>query len=422
MTIKDQVHQTLGILAGLYDSIRAPIDEIVDDFRHLPYDRIAVAFVIFAVLFALRRPIRHLMFAVFGKLFGLGQQDFRDHLGQSLRGPVEMLAIVVGTFLAFEVLKAGEDTTAAAFSDHIVQTLLIAAVYWGLMATIDPLTAHLLPRASRLTASGADWARKALKCVVVFFAIVAILQEWGIRIGPLLAGMGIAGAAVALGAQQLFKNLISGVLILLERRFQYGDWVQVEGKVEGTVEVIGFRSTRIRQFNDAVVQVPNSDLADNAVINYTQMRHRRIFWLVGVPYTTSVEQLRAIRDGIEQYIHGSADFVPGTKVSTFVRIDAFAQSSITIMVYCFTQTTDWGDWLKIKEELAYKIMDIVSGAGSSFAFPSTSLYVESLPHRDRPDLFLPPEKGKPRIEPAPDDPAAAPPPHRPAGTGARRPR
>lgn len=111
-----------------------------------------------------------------------------------------------------------------------------------------------------------------------------------------------------------------------------------------------------------------------------------------------MEQLRDIRQKIEDYIHTEEDFVSYKMASTFVRIDSFGASSINIMVYCFTKTTHWGEWLAVKERLAYKLMDIVTGAGASFAFPSTSLYVESLP-ADRPEVFLPPEAGKPQVKP-----------------------
>ncbi|MFG1418388.1 mechanosensitive ion channel family protein [Xanthobacter sp. V0B-10] len=384
---------------GIYTSVSTPLMEAFNDALSFPFDRLIVAVVILAFFFAIRRPIRHIIFLGMGLLFGVDKREFRDSLRRALTGPVELLPVVFGTFLAFEAVKIGEDSPIKLFSERVVETLFIVFVYWTIIALIEPVTEQLRPHASKLTDSVVDWIRKALKCFFAFFALAAILQQWGIKIGPLLAGMGIAGAAVALGSQALFKNLISGVLILLERRFQYGDWVKVQGVIEGTVESIGFRSTRVRQFDDSAVQVPNSDLADNAVINYSQMRRRRIYWIIGVPYSTTVEQLKAIRDGIEQHIHTCDDFVPYTLASTFVRIDSFGASSINIMVYCFTQTTKWGEWLQVKERLAYKIMEIVLGAGSSFAFPSTSLYVESVPG-GRPDLFLPPEDARPRIQPA----------------------
>ena len=165
-----------------------------------------------------------------------------------------------------------------------------------------------------------------------------------------------------------------------------GDWIRVDGVVEGTVETIGFRSTAVRQFDKALVQVPNASLADNAVINFSEMTHRRIYWKLGVIYGTTVDQLRYIRDQIEAYILNGDDFAKPPEVSTFVRIDSFGDSSIDIMVYCFTKTTVWGEWLAAKERLAYRIKEIVQEAGSEFAFPSTSIYLESFPG-DQPEVF-----------------------------------
>ncbi len=213
----------------------------------------------------------------------------------------------------------------------------------------------------------------------------------GNQIGPIIAGAGLFGVAVALGAQDLFKNLIAGVLIIGEKRFRKGDWINVEGVVEGTVELIGFRSTVIRRFDQAPVLVPNAQLSDTAVTNFSEMTYRRIYWHIGVVYDTSVDQLREIRDNIEDYLVNNDDIVPADQVQLFVRIDRFNDSSIDILVYCFTHVTKWGEWLKVKEQLAYKIMDIVHAAGSSFAFPSTSLYVESLPD-GKPEPFSPPVK------------------------------
>lgn len=388
-----QYPETVGHLAAF----RASISQEAIGF---PLDRILLALAIFGLFVLLRRPIRFVILALATRLAGLTLKDFRDDVAEALKGPAGLLPIVFGAFLAFEVVRMEEQGPVAVISQHVVISLLIVAAYWALFGLVDPLTNQLKPYSGGLSQSLLDWIQRALKSFVVFFGSAAVLQQWGVKVGPLLAGMGIAGAAVALGAQALFANLIAGILILVEKRFQYGDWVKVDGVVDGTVEYIGFRSTRVRNFDDTVVQVPNSDFSDKAVTNYSQMRRRRIYWTVGVTYSTTVDQLKEIRDGIEDYILNSGDFVSPERASTFVRIDSFGGSSINIMVYCFTKTTNWGEWLAAKERLAYKMMDIVFGAGSSFAFPSTSLYVESLPE-GKPDLFLPPdEDGKPRIEEA----------------------
>jgi MscS family membrane protein len=375
------------------------LSSAVDDLERFQLDRVITAVLVFLVFLLLRRAIRYVMFLMTRGVFR-SNRTLHEQFENALRRPIGFLPIVAGTFFAFEIVKVDESGLVARITDQIVGTLIIVAAYWILFALIGPLLEQLRPKSSQLTETVVDWIGKALRSLVVFFALAAILQQWGIRVGPLLTSLGIVGAAVALGAQTLFKNLISGVLILLEARFQYGDWIQVPGVVEGTVEVIGFRSTRVRRFDDATVHVPNADLADNAVVNYAQMRKRRIFWVIGVPYSTTPDQLKTIIDGITKYIHENEDFVSFKIASTFVRVDSFGGSSINIMVYCFTKTKNWGEWLIIKEQLAYKAIEVILGAGSSFAFPSTSLYVESLPH-DKPDLFLPPENGAPRIEKAP---------------------
>ena len=224
---------------------------------------------------------------------------------------------------------------------------------------------------------------------LAWFGAATILEIWGIKIGPILAGLELFGVAVALGAQDLFKNLISGILVIAEKRFNPGDWIRVDGEVEGTVETINFRSTLVRRFDKAPVFVPNSKLSDNSVINFSSMTFRRIYWVIGVEYRTTVDQLRIIRDGIENYILESDDFAKPPKVPTFVRIDKFSDSSIDIMVYCFTKTTVWGEWLQIKEALAYGVKEIVEGAGTAFAFPSRSIYMETVAG-EKPEVFVPP--------------------------------
>src|SRR5690606_34512798 len=120
-----------------------------------------------------------------------------------------------------------------------------------------------------MTRSLINWIAKGVRFFVIVIAIAAILDIWGIAIGPILAGLGVLGVAVALGAQDLFKNLIAGALILTEKRFDIGEWILVEGVVEGDVEKIGFRSTLIRRFDKAPVYVPNAKLSDDAVINFS---------------------------------------------------------------------------------------------------------------------------------------------------------
>lgn len=361
----------------------------------LPLDRIAMAAGVFLVFVLLRRPQRYLLMVVMGQLASRPIRNVDPQILQALRGPAGVLPLALGSFIAFEILSFDQTGVWARLASYIVVSLVLFALFWTFFELMTPLVASLKLRERALNPTLADVVRRTLKGGIVIIGGAIVLEEWGIKIAPLLTGMGIFGAALALGAQNLVKNLIAGFLILAERRFSYGHWVKVDGVVEGTVEFIGFRSTRVRQFDDASVEVPNSEFSENALVNYTKMRRRRIFWSIGVPYTTSTEQLQVIRGGIEQYIVDSGDFVSPSAASTFIRVDSFGSSSINIMVYCFTITTVWGEWLIAKEKLAYAIVDIVSKAGSSFAFPSTSVYVETLPE-GIPERFVPPLDGHPQ--------------------------
>ena len=225
-----------------------------------------------------------------------------------------------------------------------------------------------------LTRELIGWIIKSLKILIFILGLAAVLELWGIKIGPIIAGLGLFGVAVALGAQDLFKNLISGILVLVEKRFKIGDWILVDGVIEGIVEKIGFRSTTIRKFDKSLAIIPNFQFAENAVVNVSETSNWLISWNITLQYDTTVDQLKTIRDEIEKYILESKDF--DTKVGVAVRVDKFSDSSIDMYVRCFTNSRSWNDWLSVKERLAIKIKEIVEGNKASFAFPSQSIYVE----------------------------------------------
>lgn len=305
--------------------------------------------------------------------------------------PVSFLSIVLGIFLATEYMEL--EGGLADLATNLVRSLIAFTLFWAMHRMVEPLSFLLTTMERTFSNAMVEWSLKVIKVVIIFVGAAAILEIWGIEVGPIIAGFGLFGVAVALGAQDMFKNLISGLLIIAEKRYNIGDWILVDGVVEGTVEQIGFRSTVVRRFDKAPVYVPNSKLSDNAVTNFSKMTHRRIKWMIGVEYGTTIEQLRQVRDGIEAYILDNADFAKPDEVSTFVRIDRFSDSSIDILLYCFTRTTNWGEWLKIKEDLAYRIKGIVTESGTGFAFPSQSIYVESLPS-EAPEIFVPPKENE----------------------------
>ena len=295
-----------------------------------------------------------------------------DTFVKSMVGPARFLPIVLGFFIASYYMTFSVEGREVV--DTINRTLITILIFWVIHQIIEPISYILSGLDQILTRELIGWIIKSLKILIFILGLAAVLELWGIKIGPIIAGLGLFGVAVALGAQDLFKNLISGILVLVEKRFKIGDWISVDGVIEGIVEKIGFRSTTIRKFDKSLAIIPNFQFAENAVVNVSETSNWLISWNITLQYDTTVEQLKTIRNEIEKYILESKDF--DTKVGVAVRVDKFSDSSIDMYVRCFTNSRSWNDWLSVKERLAIKIKEIVEGNKASFAFPSQSIYVE----------------------------------------------
>ena len=295
-----------------------------------------------------------------------------DTFVYAMEGPARFLPIVIGFFIASYYMSFSDESREIV--DTINRTLITIFIFWVMHQVIEPISYILSGLNKILTRELIGWIIKSLKILIFILGLAAVLELWGIKIGPIIAGLGLFGVAVALGAQDLFKNLISGILVLVEKRFKIGDWILVEGIIEGIVEKIGFRSTVIRKFDKSIAIIPNFQFAENAVINISQTTNWIISWVINLQYDTSVDQLKSIRNEIEDYIKKHEDYKPDLGYA--VRVDKFADSSIDMYIRCFTKTDDWDQWLAVKERLVIEIKKIVEKNSASFAFPSQSIYVE----------------------------------------------
>ena len=295
-----------------------------------------------------------------------------DTFVNALVGPARFLPIVLGFFIASYYMTFSVEGREVA--DTINRTLITILIFWVIHQIIEPISYILSGLDKLLTRELIGWIIKSLKILIFILGLAAVLELWGIKIGPIIAGLGLFGVAVALGAQDLFKNLISGILVLVEKRFKIGDWIAVDGIIEGIVEKIGFRSTTIRKFDKSLAIIPNFQFAENAVINVSETSNWRVRWIITLQYDSTIEQLKKVRDEIEEYINNSEDFNKASGVA--VRIEKFSDSSIDLLVRCFTNSNSWSNSLEVKERLAIEIKKIVEKNGASFAFPSQSIYVE----------------------------------------------
>jgi len=334
----------------------------------------------------LRRLFARFIISKLNKLVKRTSTKIDNTVVEVIEGPLKFLPIVLGFFIATSYIELSIEVQD--FIDLLNRTLITVFIFWLLHQLVIPFSYIVKNFEDKISKPLVNWTLKGLEIIIIVLGIVAVLELWGIKVGPVIAGLGLFGVAVALGAQDLFKNLISGIMILMEKRFTIGDVILVSNEVEGVVEQIGFRSTLVRRFDSTPVMIPNYKFAEQSVTNYSRRHHRRIRWLIGLEYKTNIDQLKKIRDQISKLITENKDFAKNENSGFFVRVDSFSDSSIDMLVQAFTVTNDWSEFLKIKEDLAVSIIEIVESNKAGFAFPSQSLYVESLPN-EKPEIFNP---------------------------------
>lgn len=254
--------------------------------------------------------------------------------------------------------------------------LLYASFIWIGLRIADFLALIMLNRAEKIDSKYAEqivpFFADFIKVIILIFGVLIILGSvFRINVATLVAGLGIGGLAIALAAKETLENLLGSFTIFLDKPFVVGDMVRVAG-VTGNIEKIGFRSTRIRTLEKSYVTLPNRKMIDSELDNLSLRTFRRSNFTVGVTYSTQPRQLKAIVHDIQQYI----DQHPNTNQDGKVRFHDFGASSLDIMVLFFVDTMDWTTYLDVKEEILYKIMEIVKEHGAEFAFPSTSVYIE----------------------------------------------
>ena len=254
--------------------------------------------------------------------------------------------------------------------DNLLESFAVAAVFSALHGLVGPISAQLYPETPKMAADvGRDWIEGTVRGVVLVLGVAAILRVWGVDIGSALTGVGVFGAALALAAQDFVRNMVAGMSSASERRFKVGDWIEVEGLVEGIVEGIELRSTRIRRFDSGVSWVPNSDLSNATLINFTKRRNYRVLWTIGIRHSATLSQLEAARGGIETFLRSSPDFVDTASMPVRVRLEEIGESDVKLMIYVFTATRSYDDYLLAKERLVEAVKREVEKSGARFSYP-----------------------------------------------------
>ena len=302
-----------------------------------------------------------------------------DHLiAEAASRPVGYLLLLGGFAGALAVLAVSlpKEPNVGGFLFGVLRVLFAADVMWFLFRFVDAGGEYLTKLAVRTESVLDDQLipliRKALKVTIGVVGFVWVVQSLGYNVSTLLAGLGIGGLAIALALQDTFANVFGSILIFLDRPFRLGDWIKV-GEVEGFVENIGFRSTRVRTLPTTLVCIPNKTVANSVVDNQSRMPKRLVTQIVGVTYDTNADQMEQALAEIRSIIENDEGV---DKELIIVRFTEFGDSSLNILTYYFTTGIPLAEHLVTKERVNLAIMRALEQLGLSIAFPSHTVYLE----------------------------------------------
>ena len=294
-----------------------------------------------------------------------------DDLLGALGAPVSKLVRIVGVYVGLSCLSFGATPQALITGAFRISIILI--VGWGLgrsVNVIEPWAQAWMKRDDESPNDLIPLIGRFLRWLIGGLVLLLTLQEFGVNVAGLIAGLGVGGLAFALAARDTLANWFGAIMIYTDKPFHVGHWIKTS-QLEGVVEEIGLRSTRIRTFAQTVVSIPNRIIADEVIENFSKMPKRRISFKIGVTYDTSPAMLEESIERIRDILRDHPDI---DQSFWLVKFTEFGDSSLEIFLYYFTNTTDWEHYLSIKQDVNLRIMQRLNGIGVQFAFPSMSIY------------------------------------------------
>lgn len=339
-----------------------------------------------------KRIVSRLLSRLLFKLFSsFSSQSHNDAFVALLIRPIEVFILLTTLYLSINQLKHPLEVAVFHYSklvgkvkeqipvtigdciDRIFLFMIILSIFWIILRIIDFISHVLLYKAS-LTDDKADdqlvpFLKELFKTIVIFIGFFTLLGfVFEVNVLTLITGLGIGGIAIALAAKESLENLIGSFTIFLDKPFTVGDLVKVDG-VEGTVEKVGFRSTRIRTSEKTMATIPNRGMIDGVLENLSLRNSRKVSFIIGLTYETNSTSLRKIITEIESYINNHK----GTSDDGNASFKSFGDSGLNVEVNYFVTELNYNQFLQIRQEINLEIMDIVMRNKSDFAYPTQRL-------------------------------------------------
>jgi MscS family membrane protein len=334
-------------------------------------DMYIYAILIFIFVILLKILLRKFVY----KLVQKTSTKFDDELLSSIDKPLDFLFILIGAQLALSIITIDSDINS--IITHLLRSGFIIVIFWGILIILTNLAENLHKITNRfgdkISHDVANFIIKSIRFFILILGFIAVLQEWGYNVSGFIASLGLVGMAFALAAKDTAANLFGSLVIFTDKPFEVGDWIKTP-QVEGTIESIGIRSTRVRTFAQALVTVPNATLANSAILNWSRMGKRRIKMNIGLTYDTPVATVEKVVADIKNMLQNHPEIHQDT---IHVYFSEFAASSLNIFCYYFTATTNWGEFMQVRENTYFEIMKIVESNNGEFAFPTQTIHINN---------------------------------------------
>jgi MscS family membrane protein len=297
--------------------------------------------------------------------------------------PISLVIWAVGISLAAEIIQKATKAVIFSAIQPLRDTIIVAALGWFLIRLIGNVEKTYLESDKEIDHTTVDAIAKLLRISVIITSLLVALQTLGYSISGVLAFGGIGGIAIGFAAKDLLANFFGGLTIYLDRPFSVGDWVRSpDREIEGTIEKIGWRLTRIRTFDKRPLYVPNSIFTTIAVENPSRMKNRRIYETIGLRYDDA-SKVEAIIGKVKKMLlnHPEID----THQTLIVNFNAFAASTLDFFIYTFTKTTNWIYFHEVKQDVLLKVMKIIEDEGAEMAFPTSTIHLAGPPEQEMAD-------------------------------------
>lgn len=353
------------------------LQSLPEEIRLLILRALALALA-FLIIWLMRRVITSIIMAPIRTIINRTNSKIDDRIFNIIRPSINLIVISISFVLAATIILPG-DAWFINLISVVARILIIFAIMqlaYKLVDQLAPSSVHLMSMTGiNIEERLMPFIRVGLKITFVVVGGSIILQELGYDVSALIAGLGIGGLGLSLAAQDTVANLFGFVSIVADSPFDVGDYI-VTPNGEGIVEHVGIRSTNLRQLDQAVVSVPNNQLANNPITNWSRLSKRRLDMMIGVTYSTDIPGMQTLLDHIREMLTRREKVDPESVVVYF---QSFGASSLDILVRCYIFISDWAEFQAEKELINLEIMNIVDDLGLSMAFPSQSLYIENLP-------------------------------------------